>query len=227
MSVSSIGGDTSQAWQILRESRAKQSASSSATGALAAPPPKNTLPGAPPDALASGAADARGSPSTAPDVSSASAKVIADLKALFISLQSASASNTTGSTGASSVGAASNSTAATSTGTAGTTRAAADTTPATGTSSNVQSDLKTLFSDLSEVSDHGGHHHSHGKPPAAQSTTPSPDATAGTTTTGPAAASAAAKPSGGLLDQLAGALKAYAASSIDHSARGATALLSA
>jgi len=220
MSVSSIGGDTSQAWQVLKESRAKQSVSSSATGAPAAPPPKNPPPGAPPDALTSGAADARGSPSTAPDVSNASAKVIADLKALFISLQSGSASNTTGSTGASSVGAASNSTAATSTGTAGAT-------PASGTSSNVQSDLKTLFSDLSKVSGHGGHHHSHGKPPAAQSTTPSPDTTAGTTTTGPAATSVAAKPSGGLLDQLAGALKAYAASSVENSARGATALLSA
>jgi len=220
MSVSSIGGDTSQAWQILRESRAKQSASSSATGAPAAPPPKNPLPGAPPDALASGAADVSRGSTAAPGVSGASAKVIADLKALFISLQSGSASNTTGSTGASSVGAASNSTAATSTGTAGAT-------PASGTTLNVQSDLKTLFSDLSKVSGHGGHHHSHGKPPAAQSTTPSSDITAGTPTTGPAAASVAAKPSGGLLDQLAGALKAYAAASIDNSARGATALLSA
>ena len=205
MSIGSIEGDASQTWQALKESRAKQAASNSATSGTVAAAPQDAWPGASAASKATGVAGPDG-------ISSASAKVITDLKALFIDLQAGNTSNAAGSTN-------------------GSGGAAPGTNPtATGSSPSVQSDLNTLAGDLSKVGGHGGHHHGgHGKAHAASSATASTDLTAGTDATAGTATTAAApaKPSGSLFDQLAGALKAYAASSLGSTTAPTAGLLSA
>lgn len=165
MSITSLGGAASQRWQILKESRANPSAGSSATSAADRPrPPRGPLPAASGPA---GSANAGGASTGAGDISSASAKVITDLKALFISMQS-SASDAMGLTGAN-AGAA---------------------------------------------------------PPADASSTDAPNGTTASTTAGATAAAGQPAPrhSEGLLDEIFGALKAYATSSSGNSARAATTL---
>lgn len=163
MSITSLGGAASHHWQILKESRANPSAGSSVTSAADHPRP----PG--PPSAASGLAGSinAGSASTGVgDISSASAKVITDLKALFISMQS-SASDAVGLSGA-----------------------------------------------------NGG-----AAPPADASGTDAPNGTTASTTTHvTAAAGPTPRHSEGLLDEIFGALKAYATSSSGNSARAATTL---
>ncbi len=186
-SVSSLGGDTAQRWQALKESRANQTADS---GAANRPRPLRGPP-------AAGSADPSGNPAAASSISSASAKVITDLKALFIDLQSG--------TPVASV--------------------ASATAAGTNNATSVQSDLKTLAGDLGKVGGHHGGHHSHHAPPTdASSTDPTADATTSLAAGSTPAGQPASKPAGGLLDQLVGALKAYAASSNDNSAAAASSL---
>ncbi len=223
-SVSSLGGDASQRWQLLKESRANQATDSG--GANRTRPSRG--PPAASDPSAIGSVDASGNPAAAGGLSSASAKVISDLKALFIDLQSG-ASATTGASGANAANAsaanasAANATAASTTsGTASTAVAAAaeaTTTAAaagTSTAASAQSDLKTPAGSLGKV----GGHHSHRAPSAYSSST----ALATGTATSATAGQPAPKPAGGLLGQLVGALKAYAASSNDNSAKATTSL---
>jgi len=217
--VSSLGGDASQRWQLLKESRANQATDSG--GANRTRPSRG--PPAASDPSAIGSVNASGNPAAAGGLSSASAKVISDLKALFIDLQSG-ASATTGASGANAANAsAANATAASTTsGTASTAVAAATeatTTAAaagTSTAASAQSDLKTPAGSLGKV----GGHHSHRAPSAYSSST----ALATGTTTSATAGQPAPKPAGGLLGQLVGALKAYAASSNDNSAKATTSL---
>jgi hypothetical protein len=165
MSITSLGGAVYQRWQILKESRANPSASSSATSAADRPRPPH---GPPPAASGSaGSANAGGASTGGGDISSASAKVITDLKALFISMQS-SASNSVGLSGAN-AGAA---------------------------------------------------------PPADASSTDASNGTTASTTTGATAAAGQPAPrrSEGLLDEILGALKAYATSSSGNSAKATTTL---
>ncbi len=209
-SISSLGGDTAQRWQALKDSRASQVNES---GAVSRTRPSRGLP-ATSDA---GSVDASGNPTPASSISSASAKVITDLKALFIDLQS-NASATTG---------ASSGTAATATGTTPTATAAE-----TSSAASVQSDLQKLAGDLGEVSGgevsggkvgghHGGHHAHHAPRADTASTDIAANSTASATSTG---GQPAAKPAGSIIDQLLGALKAYAASSNDNSATTVTGL---
>jgi len=177
MSMTSIGGDASQRWQILKESRANPSAGA-ATSAVDRPRSQR---GSPPAALGSAAGLAG-----AGEISSASAKVITDLKALFISLQSAASGDPSGSAAAGGAGA----------------------TAAPGPAS-VQSGLKSLFTDLAKV----GGHHPH--PPSADPSSTDLTAAAGQPTP---------TPSGNLLDDIFGALKAYAAPSTGNSAKAGIAL---
>jgi hypothetical protein len=164
MSITSLGGAASQRWQILKESRANPSAGSSVTSVADHPRP----PRGPPSAASglAGSVNAGGASTGVGDISSASAKVITDLKALFISMQS-SASDAVGLSGAN-AGAA---------------------------------------------------------PPADASGTDAPNsATASTTTHATATAASAPRHSEGLLDEILGALKAYATSSSGNSAKAATTL---
>ncbi len=223
-SVSSLGGDTSQRWQMLKESRAGQTADS---GAANRSRPSRGPPPAASDPSAVGFVDASGNPTAASGISSASAKVISDLKALFIDLQSgASAATGAGGATATSAATATASTAvaagATSAGATSTEVATTPTTAAAGTSSTtpVQFDPKTSAGGPGKVGGHHGGHHSHRTQPASSSA----DATASATAT---AGQLAAKPAGGILSQLVGALKAYAASSNDNSAMAATTTLKA
>jgi len=94
MSVTSIGGDASQRWQILKESRANPSADSSAASAASRTHPKH----GPLSAVSPG-------PAAPSSISSASAKAITDLKALLINLQADPSGNAGGgaATGSTSV----------------------------------------------------------------------------------------------------------------------------
>lgn len=97
MSVSPTGGDAFQRWQSLRESRASPSADGSA--ATRPRPPRGPPSGAS-GPSATGSVDASGNPGGSGSIGGTSAKVISDLKALFIDLQSAA---TGGGSGAPSV----------------------------------------------------------------------------------------------------------------------------
>lgn len=221
-SISSVGGDTTQRWQQLKDSRASQANES---GAANRTRPSRGPPAAS-DPSAAGSVDASGNPTAAGSISGASAKVITDLKALFIDLQS-SASATTGASGAAVPGATTATAPATATGTTPTATAAG----ASG-AAFVQSDLQTLAGDLGDVSGGkvgggkvGGHHggrHAHHAPSADTASTD--QATSPTTSAASTAGQPAAKPAGSIVDQLLGALKAYAASSNDNSAAAATGL---
>jgi len=161
------------------------SASSAATSATDRPRPQRALLPASPG-LAAGSATASGASTGASEISSASAKVITDLKALFISLQSAASGDASGAAAAGNAG----------------------TVAAPGPAS-VQSGLKSLLTDLAKV----GGKHSH---------QPSADPS-GTDLNAPAGQPAPA-PSGNLLDEIFGALKAYAAPSTGTSAKAGIAL---
>jgi len=220
-SVSSLGGDTSQRWQMLKESRAGQTADS---GAANRSRPSRGPPPAASDPSAAGSVDVSGNPTAAGGISSASAKVISDLKALFIDLQSG-ASAATGAGGATATRAATTTAStAVAAGAAAvsTDVATAPTAAAAGTSSAtpVQFDPKTSAGGPGKVGGHHGGHHSHRTQPASSSA----DAAASATAT---AGQPAAKPAGGILSQLVGALKAYAASSNDNSAVAITTSLKA
>lgn len=89
MSISPLGADASQRWHSLKESRASQSADGSA---INRPRPPRGPPAAVSDLGATGPAGVGGDPAAAGGIGSASAKVIADLKSLFIDLQSAASS---------------------------------------------------------------------------------------------------------------------------------------
>ncbi len=220
-SVSSLGGDTSQRWQMLKESRAGQTADS---GAANRSRPSRGPPPAASDPSAVGFVDASGNPTAASGISSASAKVISDLKALFIGLQSAAtgAGGATATIAATATASTAVAAGATSAGATSTEVAMTPTAAAAGTSSAtpVQFDPKTSAGGPGKVGSHHGGHHSHRTQPASSSA----DATASATAT---AGQLAAKPAGGILSQLAGALKAYAASSNDNSAVAITTSLKA
>ena len=84
-SVGSLGGEISQRLQIPRDNRANQTADSGAASRTR--PPRGPPPTAS-DPSATGSVDASGAPAGTGGISGASAKVISDLKALFIDLQS-------------------------------------------------------------------------------------------------------------------------------------------
>ncbi len=205
MSVSSVGNDIAQAWQLLQQKRSQQtqdpqpgtqSISGSATGAFSSAVPQAALPPGPSatGSDAGGTGDGTSASTTSAARTSASrtsgtdpaAKLVSDLQSLLLSLQASTGSSSAGSSSAGSFGTGSSSTGPSSTG--------------PSSSASASELVNALLQDITHIARTA---HRHGAPPH-------PDASGGSTAGQGAPASAGQQTSVLGPDQLAKALANYA-----------------